>query len=42
VGERLHAAVICGDPDLSPLDRYLRAKSAHFRRAFALGNERQA
>jgi hypothetical protein len=39
--ERLHAAVICGDPDLASLDRHLRAKSAHFRRAFTLGSERR-
>jgi hypothetical protein len=34
--ERLHAAVVSGEPDLAPLDRYLRGKSAHFRRAFIL------
>jgi hypothetical protein len=34
--ERLHAALISGDLDLAPLDQYLKRKSAHFRRAFAL------
>jgi hypothetical protein len=34
--ERLHAAVISGDSALAALDQYLRGKSAHFRRAFAL------
>jgi hypothetical protein len=37
--ESLHAAVICGDPSLSDLERYLRGKSAHFLRAFTLRNK---
>jgi hypothetical protein len=34
--EKLHAAVISGDPKLASLDEYLHNKSAHYRRAFAL------
>ena len=35
--EAFHAEVISRDADLALLDSYLRNKSAHFRRAFALG-----
>jgi hypothetical protein len=34
--EAFHAEVVFRDPDLAPLDQYLRDKSAHFRRAFVL------
>jgi len=34
--EAFHAEVVSCDPDLAPLDQYLRDKSAHFRRAFVL------
>jgi hypothetical protein len=34
--EDLHANCVAGDLKLSELDRYLREKSAHYRRAFEL------
>jgi hypothetical protein len=35
--EGLHSALIADEPALAALDRYLRGKSAHYRRAFNLG-----
>jgi hypothetical protein len=35
--EGLHAAAVAGNPELASLDTYLRGKSAHYRRAFELG-----
>lgn len=34
--EGLHAGLIDGAPDLAPLNKYLRSKSAHYRPAFSL------